>query len=203
MVAVAKYGLALMGNDGFPPQERIGRRDVGENVFLSDLSDEYHVFALYYPSAMRDEALEAGLSGLGELTGKNVFVNIGKLNDPSYEKIRKAFEIQTYPVVVVTATADLAAVGGGGSSVYVRIDDGRVLADTARAVQLVQEVSMLFLGGEVADAIAKSKSQERKELLRALGSRIGSALQKVAGFVADRDFKISLVQGSFEITKSA
>lgn len=199
MVAEVRYGLALTRDDGGPGRAKA----VGEDVFLSDLSDEYRVFAFYYPPAMPDQALEAGLRHLGEIGGKNLFVNLGKFDDPSYQTISNAFDIREYPVVVVTATADLAGVTGGDASVYVRIDDKRVLGDAARAVELVQEISMLFLRGEIADAISKAKTRERTELLRAVAARIGSVLRKVAGFVADHDFKISLVQGSFELTKSA
>lgn len=193
-----KYSLSLKREEG-PGITK----DIGENVFLDDLSDEYRVFAFYYPPAMPDEDLESGLRGLGDLTGENLFVNIGKLNDPSFAKIVKAFDIHDYPVVVLTATSDLAGAGEEGVNVYVRIDDKRVLEDPARAVELVQEIYTLFLRGEVADAIAKAKSNERMELVRAVAKRIGAGLSKIAGFVADRDFKVSLVEGSFEMTKSA
>jgi hypothetical protein len=178
-------------------------RDIGENVFLSDLSDEYPVFAFYYPSAMPDEDLEAALRNLGDLTGKNLFVNIGKLNDPSFSKIVLAFDIHDYPVVVVTATSDLAGALADNVNVYVRIDDKHVLSDPARAVELVQEIYTLFLRGEIAKAISRIKTKERTELIRAVAKRIGSGLRHLAGFVADRDFKVSLVEGSFEMMKSA
>jgi hypothetical protein len=197
-MAEAKYSLTLVTDEG------VGiTKDIGENVFLSDLSDEYQVFAFYYPPPMPDEDLEAGLRSLGDLTGRNLLVNIGKLNDPSFAKIVKAFDIHDYPVVVVTATSDLAGAREDDVNFYVRIDDKRVLSDTARTVELVQEIYTLFLRGDIADAISKVKSKERAELIRAVARRIGSVLHHLAGFVADRDFKVSIVQGTFEMTKSA
>jgi hypothetical protein len=197
-MAEAKYELSLTKYEG-PGTTK----DIGENVFLSDLSDEYRVFAFYYPPAMRDEELEAALRNLGDLTGKNLFVNIAKLNDPSFTKIVKTFEIHDYPVVVVTATSDLAGAHEHGVNVYVRIDDKRLLSDPARAAELVQEIYTLFLHGDIADAISKVKSKKRHELIRAVTTRISSGIRGLVGFVADRDFKISLVEGSFEMTKSA
>ena len=197
-MAEDRYTLALTQDEG-PGITK----DIGENVFLSDLSDEYRVFAFYYPSAMRDEGLESALRGLGDLAGKNLFVNIGKLNDPSFAKIVEAFDIHAYPVVVVTATSDLAGAREDGVSFYVRIDDGRLLSDAEKTVELVQEIYTLFLRGDIAEAISGVKSKERTELLRAVANRIASGLRHLARFVADRDFKVSLVEGSFEMKKSA
>ena len=197
-MAEVKYALSLTKDEGTSIT-----KDIGENVFLSELSDEYQVFAFYYPPPMPDEDLEAGLRTLGDLTGENLFVNIGKLNDPSFAKIVKAFDIHDYPVVVVTATSDLAGAHEDDVNVYVRIDDKHLLSDPARTVELVQEIYTLFLRGEIADAISKVKSKQRTELIRAVANRIGSGLRHLAGFLADRDFKVSLVEGSFEVTKSA
>lgn len=192
-----KYSLSLVTDENAEIT-----RDIGENVFLSDLSDEYRVFAFYYPSAMRDEDLETALRGLGDLVGQNMFVNIGKLNDPSFAKIVEAFDIHDYPVLIVTATADLAGAREPGTNVYVRIDDKRLLADPARTVELVQEIYTLFLRGDIADAISKVGTAKRTELIRSVVEQIASGLRHIAGFVADRDFKVSLVEGSFEMTKS-
>ena len=177
-------------------------KDIGENVFLRDLSDEYKVFAFYYSSAMRNEDLESALRSLGDLTGKNLFVNIGKLNDPGFEKIVKTFDIKSFPVVVVTATTDLAGARQDDVNVFVRIDDKLLLADSARTIKLVEELYSLFLRGEIADAVSKAKWKERSELVRAVAQRITAGLRHLAGFVGDRDIKVSLLKGSFELTKS-
>jgi len=178
-------------------------KDIGENVYLSGLSDDYKVFAFYYPSAMRDEDLEGALRGLGELTGKNLFVNIGKLDDPAFGMIVKAFGIDRFPVVVVTATNELAAPDGDYMTAYARIDESRLLADPPRLVTLVQELYGLFLRGDIAAAMAKARRKQRLEIVRAVGATIAGALKGLGGFVAERDVKVSLVEGSFELTRSA
>lgn len=178
-------------------------KDIGDNVYLSDLSDEYKVFAFYYPSAMRDEDLEDALRGLGDLTGKNLFVNIGRLDDPAFGRIVKTFEIDRFPVVVMTATRELAAADDEPLTAFVRIDDGRLVADPPRLVTLVQEVYGLFLRGDIARAMSKAERKQRLEVVRAVAAAIGGALKGVGGFVADRDVRISVIEGSFELTRSA
>jgi len=178
-------------------------KDVGENTFLRDLSPEYKVFAFYYPSAMRSEDLETALRGLGELTGKNVFVNIGKLNDPDFDKIAGAFELTRFPVVVLTATADLAGTSVAHVNAYIRLDNDHLLSDPARTTALLQEASTLFLRGDVADAMSKAKWTQRSEGLRSVAEVVIAGLRHLAGFIADRDIKVSIVEGTFELTKSS
>ena len=60
-----------------------GTRDVGENVFFDDLSPDYRVFMFYYPGAMPNQDLEDKLRSFGEMTGSNLFVNIGRFDDPN------------------------------------------------------------------------------------------------------------------------
>jgi hypothetical protein len=175
-------------------------RDIGENVFLRDLSEGYQVFAFYYPSAMRDERLAEALRDFGDLTGKNLFVNLGKFNDPNFGKIVNAFGIKKYPVVVLTATKELAS--AEDVNVYVRIDSDRLLSDPARAVEAVQEIFGLFLRGEVAAAISKAKWTQRSELAVAVAKTIASAGKELARWIAERDVSVSVVGGSFEIKKS-
>jgi hypothetical protein len=177
-------------------------KDIGENVFIRDLSADYKVFAFYYPSAMKNEELEAALRGLGDLTGKNLFVNIGKLNDPDFDRVVKMFEIDQYPVVVVTAIGALAGPEGATVSSFVRLDNSRILADPGRAVALLQEIYGLFLRGDIADAISKVEWRQRSEFVRAVAGAITRGLRALGGFVAERDLKISLVEGSFELVKS-
>ena len=153
------YTLSLMDDPG-PGLTK----DIGENVFLNDLSSKYRVFAFYYPPPIENEDLANGLRSLGDMTGENLLVNIGKLNDPSFEKIVEAFDIRKYPVVVVTATTDLAGMQKDSVTAFVRIDDERTLSDPAGTVEMVQEIYTLFLRGEIADALSKVKSKERREL---------------------------------------
>ncbi len=178
-------------------------KDIGDNVFLRDLSDEYKIFVFYYPSAIRNEGLEEGLRGLGELTGSNLFVNIGKLNDPALSKIVKAFDIRTFPAIVVTSTADLGGDAEDHVNVFVRLDDERLLSDAERTTELLAEIYGLFLRGDIAAAVSKARRTERTEIIRAVATKLASGLRHIGGFVADRDIKVSLVEGSFELTRSS
>jgi hypothetical protein len=178
------------------------RRDIGENVFLHNIAPEYKVFALYYPSAVRDARLEAALRSLGDLGGRNLFVNIGKLDDPNLAKIATAFDLKTYPVVVLTATSDLAGAEDAGVNIYVRVDDGRLLSDSDRAIRLIQELYGLFLRGDISAAIQKGKRTQRSELIREISATITAGLRGLGDFVANHDFKVSVVTGTFELSRS-
>ena len=85
-------------------------KDIGENVFVHNVPEDYEVYAFYYPSAMANEQLEYKLRKFAEITGKNLFINIGRLNDPKYVKMRNTFSITNLPVIVITGNEGLAAV---------------------------------------------------------------------------------------------
>lgn len=174
---------------------------LGENVFLADLNAEYPVFAFYYPSEMPDHHFENLLRKLGEETGANLFVNIGRLNDPNFGKLASAFDITSFPSLVLTAVADLAAPEKPVTSAYVRLD-GRMLADPERAIAHIESLYLLFLRGEIAEAIKKAGHQEKREIARIVGRFIASALTNLTTFIANHDLSISILQGSFEIKKS-
>jgi hypothetical protein len=173
---------------------------VGDNVYLRDLSDEPRVFALFYPSAMRAAALVDGLVALGELAGSNLFVNIGRLNDPDFAKITRAFELQRFPAIVVTAAADLAAAPDREVTAFVRLDEPRLLADPERCVQLVQELFTMFISGQVAEAMSKAKWAQRAEGVRAVYGSVLAALKRVVDFVSDHEIEVSVLGGSFRLT---
>lgn len=57
---------------------------------------------------------------------RNLFVNIGRLNDPQYSKIRNKFEIKNFPVIIMTAIDELASLKNEDncySTAYVRLDN--------------------------------------------------------------------------------
>jgi hypothetical protein len=174
---------------------------VGENVLLANLPAEFPVYAFYYPAELPDPAFEGALRHLGERTGNNFFINMGRLDDPQLDKIVKTFGIESFPTVVVTAVADLAAPPDELLSSFVRID-GRLLATPDRAISHIEKVYLLFLRGEVAKAISGTKWSSRGELARKVGQFFTSALRGLLGYIADRDLTISVLEGRFEITKS-
>ena len=85
-------------------------KDIGENVFIDNMNDDCKVYLFYYPGAMPNTELESKLRNLGGITGKNLFVNIGRLNDPKYYRIKNIFGIKDFPVIILTAIDGLAAV---------------------------------------------------------------------------------------------
>ena len=187
-----------------PSEEHAGwvDRDIGDNVFLVDLPSRYPCYAFYYPGAMPDRELEEALRRLGDQTGQNLFVNIGRLNDPAYGKIAKLFNIRRTPVIVLTAIAPLAAPEGTDLNAYVRLDSANLLASRERTLQCINEVFTLFLKGDIAKAVSKGKLKQRAELLRIVGSCVNTALGSVWDFVADRDLSVSVFEGRFELKRS-
>jgi hypothetical protein len=160
------------------------------------------VFLFYYPSAMPDEILEARLRTLGEQTGNNLFVNIGRLDDPKLPRIIRKFDIQTYPVVVLTADATLASNGDEPWTVFVRIDSKALFKSPDHAIECIQTVFTLFLRGDVSKAIVEAKSRERAELLRALGGFSREALKTIWKFVSETDIAFSIAEGKLELKHS-
>jgi hypothetical protein len=177
-------------------------RAVGDDVFLRDMSSQYRVFAFYYPSAMPDVELEKALRNLGNSAGNNLFVNIGRLDDPDFESIVRAFSIQTFPAVVMTATAELAAPPNEYLNAYVLIDNATLLADPARTTRLIEGIFSLFLRGEIEQAASQATWAQRTAGVRVLARKVVEGLRHLGGFVADRDWKVSVVEGRFEMTKS-
>lgn len=174
---------------------------VGENVFLADLQADFPVYIFYYPSAMPDDVFENLLRRLGESAGPNLLVNMGRLNDPDFGKITRAFEVRSFPSVVLTAKADLAAPQDASMNAYVRLD-GKFLDDPGRAIEHIQDLYLLFLKGDIARAIKRAGRQNRAELARRIGKAIATALTTIGRFVNEHDVTVSVLEGRFEIKKS-
>jgi len=183
------------------PVEGEKTKDVGENVFLVDLPADYKVYAFYYPGDMGNEVLEERLRTLGHSTGKNLFVNIGQLNDPQFDKIVERFDIKKFPVIVVTAIDALASPAGEYLTAYARLDSEHLLNSPDRATKCVQELFNLFLKGNIREAMSHARWQQRKELLIILGNFIAGALKPVGDLIFKRDISISLLEGKFELKK--
>src|SRR5918992_2121694 len=98
--------------------------------FLENLvHHDYKVFVLYYPGTFRNREFEAKLHKLEDSLGKNLFIRIGRANDPDYNRISKLFGITKLPVIIVTGTEDIASLkrDTATSTLYVRIDDVNLL----------------------------------------------------------------------------
>src|SRR5438094_408529 len=131
------YQLVLSQGDG---AKALGTKNLGEDVFLDDLSRDFKVYLLYYSGAVPNEDLEARLRNLGKVTGNNLFVNIGRLGDPNYNKIKKKFAIKNLPVLLMTGVEELASAKSEPATAYVRLDSKAFLASPDAVIECAQKL---------------------------------------------------------------
>lgn len=185
-----------------PVQENTPERDVGENIVFSELPSDYRVYALYFPAEPPDRSLEDALRSFGSKTGKNMMIYFGSVGDPTMGQVLARFGINRYPVIVITAIADLASPQGDYVTSYARIDSKKLLSSPQRTLDCVERVFSLFIQGEVAKAISTAKWTQRAELSSALIGLFGRAFKGVVGFIAERDIVVSLAIGKLELKRS-
>jgi hypothetical protein len=179
-----------------------GRKDLGENVYLDSLPVDYKVYAFYYAGTLSNELLENKLRKLGDITGKNLFVNFGKLSDPRHDEIVERFGVKKYPVIVVTAIDPLASPAGEYLTAYARLDGKHLLDSPERTIECVQALFNLFLQGKVSQAISQAKWKQRKALVADLGQFFAGALKGIRDYIVETDITVSVVEGKFELKHS-
>ena len=167
-------------------------RDVGENVFFDNLPSDSEVYLLYYPGDMPNEVLESKLRKLGNDTGKNLFVNIGRLNDPKYKKIAKKFDIRELPVIIVTANSKLASHPAEFETAYVKLDSKRLLKSPDLAIDCVQKLFNLFIQEKISEALRQPGEYNRKALITYLNGIITNVLKGI-------EFSISIIEGKLGV----
>jgi len=177
------------------------KKALGEKVFVENLPAEFSCYALYYPGAMPAPELENALREVGRKTGGNLFVNIGSLNDPNYNKIATLFEIRRSPVIVITAIAPLAAPANEFVNAYVRLDEPKLLASREQTLNCVVEVFNLFHQGEISQAIDSAGSSQRGAQLNAIVQALKKPLAFLWDFISERDIVVSFAEGRLELTK--
>lgn len=170
-------------------------KEVGENIFLENLPSDYEVYLLYYPGGIPNEDLEHKLRKLGDSTGKNLLINIGRLNDPNYRKIANKFNIKNLPIIIVTAIDKLASSPTQFSTAYAKIDSKRLLNSPDLAIECVQKLFNLFIEGKISEAMSQVDTDKRNVL-------INNVLNGIWEIIGGRDISISLFDGKFEIKKS-
>jgi hypothetical protein len=173
----------------------------GDNIFVANLSADYPVYIFYYPSEMPSQQLEQGLRSLGARTGNNLFVNVGGLSDPNFNKITRAFDIKSFPAVVITAVASLAALESENGSAYIRLDKKTLSADNA--IDVIEQMYLFFLRGQISEAIKSYKLRTRINLIKKLRDFVVKQLKSLGRYIESRDISVSVIQGKFEIKKSA
>jgi hypothetical protein len=181
-----------------------GKKDIGENVFFEGIPVEYKVYLFYYPSVMPNEDLENKLRKLGEITGKNLFVNIGRLNDPNYSKIKKKFEITNLPVIIMTGIDEVASIEDGVyySTAYVRLDNEKLLNSTDLTIKSLERLFNLFINQEIVQALKQAQKDGRNALVSYIKNEMSIVLKKLGRYLSERDIGVSLFEGKFELKKS-
>jgi hypothetical protein len=171
-------------------------RDVGENVFFSDLPSDYQVYVLYYPGTSLNKDLANKLRNLGKIAGKNLFVNMAKLDDPNYRMIVNRFGIRTFPTIIITAIDRLASPPTEYSTAYVKIDNKGLLNSPDLAFECVQKMFNLFIDGKIAEAV---REQNRDLLMSRIRGILGNALKGLLGYLKEWDISFSFIQGKLEL----
>jgi hypothetical protein len=186
------YQVTLVEPKGERPEKAIG-----ENIFLGDLGSAYKVYVFYYPGAMPNEGLEEGLRRLGVDTGENLFVNIGRLDDPKFDKIAKKFGIEGLPVIIVTGVEGIASLKDANdlSTAYVKLDNPSLLKNIGSIVECVQRLFILFIRGAISEALEEGGKNNA-----VLKHKIVEGLRSLGTYLKDKDIEVSLLEGKFSIT---
>jgi len=176
-----------------------GSKIVGENVFLENLPRDCKVYLFYYPGAVLDEDLENRLRELGKITNRNLFVNIGRLNDPKYETIARIFDITNLPVIVMTANDTLASPPDEFLTVYARLDSKKLLESPERTIECVHQIFNLFIQGKVSKAIVQPGRTRRDEMMSRLAGLLINTLKSVGRYLNERGIMFSFAGVKFEL----
>jgi hypothetical protein len=197
------YNLSLVKDP-----RKYTEKDVGENVFLRNIRKDCKVYLFYYPETIPNQTLEERLRHLGKRLGKNLFVNIGMGDDPDFDKIASAFEINAFPAVVITALDELASVQRNGktSTVYIRkhvtLDDKHLTDSLDLTVKSIEEIYLLFMRGEIKKAMQEAANAKKNAFIAHLKKIVGDVLGKLGKFLWEKDISISVLEGKFELKSS-
>ena len=183
----------------FVRQKEAIDKGFAENVFIDNLPYDYKVYLFYYPGAIVNEDLERSLRRLGEMTDKNLYINIGRLNDPQLKEIIKKFAIKDFPVIILTAVDNLASPTGELLTAFIKIEDKNLLKSANESIDLIQRLFVLFMEGKINEAMNEIKNRERSVILMRIKSVIATALQETIKFFEKHDIVVSVIEGKFEL----
>jgi hypothetical protein len=173
--------------------ESVKTKDIGENVFFDNLPTHYKVFILIYPGVNADKQLVEKLLEFGEQTGNNCFVNIAKLNDPSYNKVRKLFRIMTFPTIIVTARSELSSLQSENITAFVRIDNKSLFKSTEATLACIEKMFNLFIDEKISEAL---KTKNRDQIFAEVRELFKYALKGLSGYLKEWDISFSFVTGT-------
>jgi hypothetical protein len=118
--------------------------------------------------------------------------------DPDYDKAERRFGIRKWPVIIVTAISPLAATPDGDNA-FVRLDNRSLFERPEELVRTVEELLNLFLGGQIARAVATGWREGGKAALIAAAQRIWSVIKPVITWVAERDLTLEFLGVKIEL----
>jgi hypothetical protein len=170
---------------------------IADDVILADVPADYKVYIFYYPGAMPDAAVEKQLRTLGEQSGDNLYVLIGRLNDPQYAKFVNLFDIKSLPVVIVTANADLASIPEDDNSAFIRLDGRQLLRTPDQLIDCLQTIVNFMLQGKIEEASRQPGTSQR----RMVASRIFDSLKGLVRYVSETDIAVALFGGKLELKR--
>lgn len=151
---------------------------------------------------MPNDDLENKLRKFGNIIGKNLFVNIGRLNDPNYKKIASRFEIRDLPVIIITAIDGLASVKTERYYSTFFVDSKILLHSVDLTIKSIEQLFNLLIGVQISEALSQYRHDQRNAFLSKLKVVILNSLKVIAKFLSDRDISISLLEGKFELKRS-
>jgi hypothetical protein len=184
-----------------PPAPGEKLKEVGESVFLSKLPTNPKVFALFFPGSSDTDDLQKLLRALGEKAGDNLYVNMGALSDPDYQRAAKRFGLRPLPAIVVTAIGPLAATPEGENA-YVRLDGRSLFAKPEELTSTVEELFNLFLAHKISQAVLVGWTQQGKAALVDAGERIWSVIQPVITWLSKKDLALEFATVKIEVKES-
>jgi hypothetical protein len=169
-----------------------GDKDFGTNVFFDNLPSDCQVYVLYYPGISLNRDLANKLKSLGNIAGRNLFVNIAKLDDPKFQIVVSKFRIKTFPTMIITAIDKLASPPEEFSTAYVKIEDKKLLSSTDLAFECIQKIFNLFIDGKISEAVRENNREVRNVRIKAF---LNNALGGVQGFLKDWEINFDFLSG--------
>lgn len=178
-----------------------GGKDFGDNILLDQLSNDYPTYLFYYPGPILNQDLQTKLKEFGQSAGKNLFVNIAKLNDPNYRQIVNAFAIKTFPVIILTGVEKFASIRNNGnySTAFIRLDNKNLLKNADKAIECIGELFNLLISEKISEALNEAKRNQRNATLSVIANTTIGTLKRIGKVLNDKDVSISWLEGKFEI----
>jgi hypothetical protein len=178
------------------PQDR---RTFAKSITLDHIPDDCKVYCFVFGSSDADEKTKKDLEELGTEYGNNLFTGFWSMADPNYKDIATYFDLSTLPTIVMTAEASLASTKDSNESVFVRLDNRKLLLDVENVKELVRLLYNLFITGEVANAIRTAKNASRWGNIRDISAKVEKFFTDTLVKIIEK-YNIDFSFGPFNVT---